>query len=150
LLNTESLNLEQILVKKEQFEFMAGDANPVVIQYKARSPLPPKFHMSLPQSVNLLTACQVRGARAMMMKSVRQFAKESGVSDSSIRRVESTYGVPDNVTADLLLKLQAHLERKGFKFTWDDDGSPGVCWGAYPGNRPPHTQRNRRVGDSKA
>ncbi len=58
------------------------------------------------------------------------------------------YGVPDTVSADLLLKLQAHFERKGFRFTFDD-GAPGVCWGAYPGNRPPKAQQNRRAGDPK-
>lgn len=98
--------------------------------------------MSIPLSVNLLTACQVRAARAMMMRSVRQLAKESGVSESSIRRIESVYGVPDGVSIDLLMKIHAHFERKGFKFTWDDN-APGVCRNAYPGNRPPRVQQNR-------
>lgn len=101
--------------------------------------------MSLPANTNLLTACQVRAARAMMMRSVKQLAKESGISESSIRRIESVYGVPDMVTADLLLKLHAHFERRGFVFTWENE-APGVCWGAYPGNR---GKRERRSGDAK-
>jgi hypothetical protein len=100
--------------------------------------------MSLPSNTQLLTACQVRAARAMMMQSVRQLAEESSISESSIRRIESVYGVPENVTADLLLKLHAHFERCGFKFTWDE-GAPGVAWGAYPGNRP--VEHNQRSGD---
>jgi transcriptional regulator with XRE-family HTH domain len=87
-----------------------------------------------------LTGTQARAARAMLTWSVRQLAQHSGISDSSIRRIESMFGVPDNVTLDLLEKLQAYFESRGFKFVWDETDGPGVYW--RRGER-----RNRRSGD---
>jgi transcriptional regulator with XRE-family HTH domain len=40
----------------------------------------------------------------MLMWSVRQLAQQSGISDSSIRRIEAAFGVPENVTLDLLMR----------------------------------------------
>lgn len=75
-----------------------------------------------------LTGCQVRAARAMLNWSVRQLAHRSGISDSSIRRIEAVFGVPDTVTLDLLTKVQDYFESKGFKFVWDDHDGPGIFW----------------------
>jgi DNA-binding Xre family transcriptional regulator len=86
---------------------------------------------------------QARAARAMLDWSVRQLAHHSGISDSSIRRIESVSGVPDNVTLDLLEKLQAYFETKGFKFVWSEEAGPGLHW-----RRPGRSERrNRRAGD---
>jgi transcriptional regulator with XRE-family HTH domain len=64
----------------------------------------------------------------MLGWSVRRLAKTSGISDSSIRRIESVFGVPDTVTLDLLDKLQKFFEGRGFKFAWDENDGPGVFW----------------------
>lgn len=85
--------------------------------------------------IEALTACQARGARAMLSWSVRQLAAKSKISDSSIRRIEIGFGIPENVTLDLRVKLQSYFESRGFKFTWSDDVGPGVSWNRYPGKR---------------
>ncbi|WP_448043838.1 helix-turn-helix domain-containing protein [Bradyrhizobium liaoningense] len=73
-----------------------------------------------------LHGCQARAARAMLMWSVRQLAQQSGISESSIRRIESEFGVPENVTLDLLTRLREFYESKGFSFVFEPD--PGVTW----------------------
>jgi transcriptional regulator with XRE-family HTH domain len=74
-----------------------------------------------------LTGIQARMARGALAWSVRQVAKASGISDSSIRRVESEFGVPESVTLDLLMRLREFYESKGFIFTFGDE-TPGVAW----------------------
>ena len=81
-----------------------------------------------------LTACQIRMARAALRWDVRRLQQESGVSERTIRRVESVYGVP-SVHTDTLMKLRLAFERQGFVFI-PEDGSPdgpGLRWGRYPG-----------------
>ena len=64
----------------------------------------------------------------MLMWSVRQLAAKSEISDSSIRRIEAAYGVPENVSYDLLVKLREFFEARGFHFIFDDPFGPGVQW----------------------
>jgi transcriptional regulator with XRE-family HTH domain len=88
-----------------------------------------------------LTGSQARAARAMLTWSVRQLAHHSGISDSSIRRIESVFGVPDNVTLDLLEKLQTYFEGRGFRFMWHDEFGSGLYW------RRAERRHSRRSGD---
>lgn len=74
-----------------------------------------------------ISGCQARAARAMLMWSVRTLAANSGISESSIRRIESEFGVPENVSLDLLVRLREFYEERGFQFHFDDD-HPGVIW----------------------
>lgn len=76
-------------------------------------------------------------ARGALAWSVRQVAKASGISDSSIRRIESEFGVPENVTLDLLMRLREFYEGKGFIFAFEPD--PGVTW----------RRKERRRGDRR-
>jgi transcriptional regulator with XRE-family HTH domain len=71
----------------------------------------------------------------MLMWSVRQLAQQSGISESSIRRIEAEFGVPETVTLDLLMRLREFYEGKGFTFTFEPD--PGVSW----------RRKERRIGD---
>ncbi|HWL82048.1 MAG TPA: helix-turn-helix transcriptional regulator [Roseomonas sp.] len=85
----------------------------------------------------LLTACQVRMARAALRWPVEELARRSGVSQASIRRIESVYGVP-NVTVSILEKLRAAFEEAGIVFLADDgarDGGPGLRFSRYPGRQ---------------
>lgn len=77
---------------------------------------------------NRLNGSQARAARAMLDWSVRELAQRSGVSESSIRRVESTLDAPENVSLDILVKLQEFYESRGFLFVWDDHSGTGVFW----------------------
>lgn len=62
-------------------------------------------------------------------------AEESGISDSSIRRLEQGFGPPNQVTLDLRARMHAYLESQGFHFVWNEN-APGICWRKYPGVRP--------------
>lgn len=91
--------------------------------------------MGLPYGKIALTACQVRMARAALRWSIEELARQSGVSEKTIRRIEKVFGVPPNVTIDTLSKLQACFEAQGMTLI-PEDGSPdgpGVRFGSYPG-----------------
>jgi hypothetical protein len=64
----------------------------------------------------------------MLTWSVRQLAIKSRVSDSSIRRIEIGFGVPENVTLDLRARLQSYFESRGFVFVWSENLGAGVHW----------------------
>ena len=85
----------------------------------------------------LLTACQVRMARAALRWPVDELARRSGVSQARIRRIESVYGVP-NVTVSILEKLRTAFEEAGIVFLADNgarDGGPGIRFNRYPGRQ---------------
>lgn len=91
---------------------------------------PPSSHAG---GVFLPTACQIRAARAMLRLSVQEFARESGVAERTIRRIEAVYGVP-NVRTESLLALQEYLTGLGFQLIPDDDPNgpgPGLRWNGY-------------------
>lgn len=64
----------------------------------------------------------------MLDWSVRHLAKKSRISESSIRRIEVGFGVPENVSLDLRVRLQEYFEGRGFHFTWSDAIGPGVSY----------------------
>lgn len=94
--------------------------------------------------IETLTACQARAARAMLTWSVRQLASKSKISDSSIRRIEIGFGIPENVTLDLRVRLQSYFESRGFVFVWSDTLGVGVYWNRRPGRI---AKQARRAGD---
>lgn len=74
-------------------------------------------------------------ARAALRWPVEELARRSGVSQPTIRRIESVYGVPA-VTVTILEKLRAAFESAGIVFLMDDgapDGGPGLRFSRYPG-----------------
>lgn len=74
-----------------------------------------------------LTGSQARAARAMLAWSVRRLAQQSEISDSSIRRIEASFDVPEKVSLDTLTRLKEFYESRGFRFFRDESG-PGVQW----------------------
>lgn len=94
---------------------------------------------------DVLLACQARGARGMLDWSVRELAKRSKVSHSSIRRIEDDCGKPQSVTMDLRFKLQAYFESRGFTFRSDPELGPGVFW-----NRSPKRERRNGPAERRA
>jgi transcriptional regulator with XRE-family HTH domain len=93
-----------------------------------------------------LQGCQVRMARAALHWTVHQLAHASGVSDSSIRRIESSFGPAESVSLDLLLRLQSYFESRGFHFIFEDERGPGVLWKRAERRRVP----DRRGGSGSA
>lgn len=74
-----------------------------------------------------ISGCQARAARAMLMWSIRRLAENSEISESSIRRIESEFGIPESVTLDLLFRLREFYEGRGFHFYFEN-GYPAVVW----------------------
>ena len=74
----------------------------------------------------MITAEQVRGARAMLRWSARRLAEESGLSWPTIQRMEAGRGVPGGLSKNLEL-VQKTLEGAGVAFIDQSEGSgPGV------------------------
>jgi len=82
----------------------------------------------------MLTALQIRGARAMARLSLDELAERSGVSVSTLRRIENEHGVP-TVQTDTIIKVYSVFKSLGFSFEPDqgDERGPGIFWGSYPG-----------------
>ena len=73
----------------------------------------------------MITAEQIRAARALLGWTAQVLADASGVGVATIRRYELHNGVP-NGTVERLIKLQAALEQGGIEFTGDPNTNPGV------------------------
>ena len=76
-------------------------------------------------NVNMITAEQIRGARAMLRWSAKQLAEQAGLSWPTVQRMESTQGVPSGLSRNLEL-VQRALEGAGIIFIDEDDEGPGV------------------------
>lgn len=69
---------------------------------------------------------QIRAAKAMIRWSGSDLAAASGVSLSSIRRVEATEGVPQGQNMRTILAIKVALESAGVEFIGTPDDRPGV------------------------
>lgn len=81
------------------------------------------YTVALPKNTKVMSARQSKACRAVLGMSVAALAKASGVSESSIRRIEE--GRP--IKVDLVFRLQFYFEGRGFTFLWEPDGC-GVKW----------------------
>ncbi|WP_205944699.1 helix-turn-helix domain-containing protein [Pelagibius litoralis] len=75
--------------------------------------------------MSLTTKEQLRAARAMLDWSQQDLADHSGVSLSSIFRLENGSG-PLAIRLDTLQKLQTTLEKAGILFLPENGGGPGL------------------------
>lgn len=73
----------------------------------------------------MITAAQIRAARALVRWSARELAEYSEVGIATIQRLELDEGVPGG-RAHTLLKLQRTLEAAGVEFIGSPDDGPGV------------------------
>ena len=73
----------------------------------------------------MITAAQIRGARAMLRWSARKLAEMSGVSVPTIQRMESAPGVPKSISTNLD-SIRRTLEEAGIVFINEDEEGPGV------------------------
>ena len=74
----------------------------------------------------LIAGYQVRAARAILNWSVRDLAEASGVSSSTIRRIEEDKGIPENRDLSKLHNIREALETAGIEFTPAPDGKVGL------------------------
>ncbi|PGH56509.1 transcriptional regulator [Azospirillum palustre] len=73
----------------------------------------------------MLTAPQVRAARALLGWSQTELSTASGISVPTIKRMEGAIG-PGRSAADNVQAIRAALEAAGVIFIDDDDEGPGV------------------------
>jgi transcriptional regulator with XRE-family HTH domain len=76
--------------------------------------------------MSIITVEQIRAAKAMLRWSGEHLAQRSGVSLSSIRRLESSSGTPDRISVGNLKKIVVALEHGGIEFVGSPDDKPGV------------------------
>lgn len=73
-----------------------------------------------------ISGAQMRAARAILRWSVHDLAKVSGVSSSTIRRMESEDGTPQTAVPSKMRRVRATLEEAGIRFGMVSGGQCGV------------------------
>ena len=73
----------------------------------------------------MLTGAQIRAARHGLRWSVVELATNSGVSVSTIKRIEVDDGVP-SASARNLVAVKAAIEAAGIEFIGTPDDAPGI------------------------
>lgn len=74
----------------------------------------------------MISSNQIRAAKAILRWSGERLAKESGVSLSTIRRVEAAEGVPEMQNLKTIIAIKKTLEAAGVEFIGSPDDRPGV------------------------
>ena len=82
-----------------------------------------------------ITSAQIRAAKAMLRWSGEDLATKSGVSLSSIRRMEAADGVPQGHTLKTILAIKSAFEVAGVEFVGLPDDKPGVRLGLIANHR---------------
>ena len=73
----------------------------------------------------MLTGSQMRMARGYLRWSVKELAEASGVSGTTIKRMEDGDGVPKSIS-DNLIAIQRAFEAAGLEFIPENGGGAGV------------------------
>jgi predicted transcriptional regulator len=73
----------------------------------------------------MLSASQIRGARAILRLGQVELAEAADVSLETVKRIESMEG-DLRIRLDTLTKIKTALERAGIEFIAENGGGPGV------------------------
>jgi transcriptional regulator with XRE-family HTH domain len=73
----------------------------------------------------MLTSVQIRSARHALRLSLSELSKLSGVSESTIKRIEANDGVPRTTKANMAA-VQTALESAGIEFIGTPEDAPGI------------------------
>ena len=73
----------------------------------------------------MITAAQLRAARAALRWSAEALARNAGVGVQTVKRIDLQEGVPGSRAATLL-QLQRTLEAAGIEFIGTPDDGPGI------------------------
>ena len=96
----------------------------------------------------MISAAQMRAARALLNTDQRELAELSGLSVPTIQRMEASDGVIRG-NVDSLMKLIAALESAGIELIGEgalsQGGGRGVRLKAQPANTRAYRQRNKKV-----
>ncbi len=73
----------------------------------------------------MLTSAQIRSARHALRFSAARLSELSGVSTSTIKRIEANDGIPNSTKANISA-LKSALESAGIEFIGTPDDAPGI------------------------
>lgn len=73
----------------------------------------------------MISGAQIRGGRALLGISSREFADLAGVSWATVKRFEDSLGIPPS-KGGTLNRVKAALDAAGVEFVGDPVASPGV------------------------
>ena len=73
-----------------------------------------------------ITSEQIRAAKAMIRWSGEDLAAASGLSLSSIRRIEALTGIPQAQSMRTVMSIKEALEGAGIEFIGTPEDKPGV------------------------
>ncbi len=74
----------------------------------------------------MISSSQVRAAKALLRWSGEELAIRSGISLSTIRRVEGCDGIPEAQNIKTIMAIKKALEDAGVEFVGTPDDRPGV------------------------
>ena len=74
----------------------------------------------------MISSGQVRAAKALLRWSGEELANMSGISLSTIRRVEGADGIPEAQNIKTIMAIKKALEDAGVEFIGSPDDRPGV------------------------
>ena len=74
----------------------------------------------------MISSSQVRAAKALLRWSGEDLAGRAGISLSTIRRVESSEGIPEAQNIKTIMAIKKALEDAGVEFIGSPDDRPGV------------------------
>jgi transcriptional regulator with XRE-family HTH domain len=74
----------------------------------------------------MISSSQVRAAKALLRWSGENLASKAGVSLSTIRRVESSEGIPEAQNIKTIIAIKKALEEGGVEFIGSPEDRPGV------------------------
>lgn len=74
----------------------------------------------------MILSSQVRAAKALLRWSGEDLASKAGVSLSTVRRVESSDGMPESQNIKTIIAIKKALEEAGVEFIGSPDDRPGV------------------------
>ncbi len=74
----------------------------------------------------MISSGQVRAAKALLRWSGEELASRAGVSLSTVRRVESSEGIPETQNIKTIMAIKKALEDAGIEFIGSPDDRPGV------------------------
>lgn len=81
--------------------------------------------------LSMLSGAQIRMARGALRWSVQELAEASGVSASTIKRMELQDGPPVSTVANLRA-IEAAFTQRGLRFAGEGTASRGVFYPAQP------------------
>lgn len=73
----------------------------------------------------MITAVQIRAARASLGWTAAELADAAGIASRTILRIEAGFGIPQTTTGTIA-KIQTALEAAGIEFIGTPDDAPGI------------------------